>query len=55
MNEKEMFNQKLDQIGGGEILEGISIRGTNKTKILEFINANSGYEYKIDEDGLLFK
>lgn len=55
MNEKEMFNQKLDQIGGGEILEGISIRGTNKTKILEFINANSGYEYKIDEDGLLIK
>lgn len=53
MNEKEMFNQKLKEIGGGEILEGISIRGQETNKILDFINANSGYQYKIDENGLL--
>lgn len=53
MNEKEMFNQKLEQIGGGEILEGISIRGNDKEKILDFINANTGYQYEIDENGFL--
>lgn len=55
MNEKEMFNQKLNKIGGGEILEGISIRGMNKEKILDFINANSCYVYKLDENNLLVK
>ena len=55
MNEREVFNQKLSQIGGGEILEGISIRGTNREKILEFINANAGYDYEINENGLLTK
>lgn len=55
MNEKEMFNQKLNEIGGGEILEGISIRGNNKEKILEFINANAGYDYITNENGLLTK
>lgn len=53
MNEKEMFNQKLEQIGGGEILEGISIRENDKEKILDFINANTGYQYEIDENGFL--
>lgn len=53
MSKNNMFNQKLKEIGGGEILEGISIRGNDKEKILDFINANSGYQYEIDENGLL--
>lgn len=51
----EMFNQKLMEIGGGEILEGISIRGKDKEKILEFINANTGYEYGLDSKNMLTK
>ena len=52
---EQLFNQKLIEIGGGDITEGISIRGKNKEKILDFINANSNYEYKIDEKNSLIK
>lgn len=55
MNEQEIFNQKLNQIGGGELQEGINIRGINKEKILDYINANTGYEYIINENDLLIK
>lgn len=55
MNEKELFNQKLMEIGGGELLEGISIRGDNANKILDFINANTAYEYEIDANNMLKK
>ena len=52
MIEKEMFNQKLEQIGGGKIEEGISIRGDNKEKILDFINANTNYNYILNNNFL---
>lgn len=52
MSEREVFNQKLEQIGGGEIAEGISIRGDNKEKILEFINANTNCEYSLNNESL---
>ena len=53
MNEKEMFNQKLNEIGGEELLKGITIKGNDANKILEFINANGNYEYIVDEKNLL--
>lgn len=55
MNEIEVFNQKLHEIGGKEILEGISIRGINKEKILDFINANSCYKYILDKNDFLIQ
>lgn len=53
MSEKSMFNQKLEQIGGGNISKGISLRGENKEKILEFINANTSQNYIINNDKLV--
>lgn len=53
MNEKEMFNQKLLELGGGKLLGGISLKGKNANNILDFINANTGYQYEINENGLL--
>lgn len=52
MSEREVFNQKLEQIGGGGIAKGISIRGDNKEKILEFINANTNCEYSLNNESL---
>lgn len=52
MNENEVFNQKLEQIGGGKIVEGISIKGENKDKILNFINANTNQDYILNGDKL---
>ena len=53
MNEKEMFNQKLLELGGGKLLGGISLKGKNANNILDFINANTGYQYEINENGIL--
>ena len=53
MDEEKMFNQKLKEIGGGELLEGISIRGKDANKILDFINANAAYEYNLDNNNML--
>lgn len=50
MNQKNIFNQKLEQIGGGKILEGISLRGSDSEKILEFINANTARKYIINNN-----
>lgn len=53
MSEKSVFNQKLEQIGGGSISKGISLRGENKEKILEFINANTSQNYIINNGQLI--
>ena len=55
MNENDVFNQKLQDIGGEEFLEGILLLGGDKEEILNFINANTGYEYEINSNGLLTK
>lgn len=55
MSEKSMFNQKLEQIGGGSISKGISLRGEDKERILEFINANTNQSYSITNGQLVCK
>ncbi len=52
MNEKEMFNQKLEQIGGENIVDGITLKSEDKEKILNFINANTNQNYILNDNKL---
>ena len=52
MNKKNMFNQKLEQVGGENVTEGIILKGEDKEKILNFINANTKQNYILNDNKL---
>ena len=52
MNKNNMFNQKLEQIGGENIVDGITLKIEDKEKILNFINANTNQNYTLNDNKL---
>ena len=52
MNKNNMFNQKLEQIGGENIVDGITLKIEDKEKILNFINANTNQNYILNDNKL---
>lgn len=52
MSKNNMFNQKLEQIGGENIVDGITLKSEDKEKILNFINANTNQNYILNDNKL---
>ena len=52
MRKNNMFNQKLEQIGGENIVDGITLKSEDKEKILNFINANTNQNYILNDNKL---
>lgn len=52
MSKNNMFNQKLKQIGGENIVDGITLKSEDKEKILNFINANTNQNYILNDNKL---
>lgn len=52
MSKNNMFNQKLEQIGGENIVNGITLKSEDKEKILNFINANTNQNYILNDNKL---